>query len=151
MKIKILKTNNKSIKFSLNGEEKVAKVISTRPVYIGDTVVIKFSENLLKGNDGGETSLEKQVWKRISKNDRKYFPRLLKATKEYVIVERKKLKSSVKFATYEQMELVGKLAEKYSLYDVDSYRGCFRNWALDMKSGLPCIYDYGEYDNDNYM
>lgn len=151
MKIKILKTNNKSIKFSLNGEEKVAKVISTRPVYIGDTIVIKFSENLLKGNDGGETSLEKQVWKRISKNDRKYFPRLLKATKDYVIVERKKLKSPAKFADYEQIKMVKDLARKYQLYDVNSSLDYCHNWALDRASGLPCIYDYGECENSNYM
>lgn len=98
---------------------------------------------VLKVNDRGYEHDDMAVWKRIKRQDRKYFVPILAQGKTddgdtWSIQPYVELDWDV---TDEAREIVADLCNEYNLFDIDYDETSARNWA--MHNGQPIIFDFG--------
>lgn len=110
-----------------------------RNVYITPHFVLKVDD---RGYDHDDLAL----WKRVKRQDRKYFVPTL-AQGETPDGIRWSIQPYVELdwdTTEEAALLVSELCDKYGLVDIDHiYDTSARNWAINASTGEPIIFDYG--------
>lgn len=115
-----------------------------RHVYISDGYVLKV-------DDRGYHHDDMAAWKRIKREDRKYFVPILAqgvtddgdnwSLQPYVNLDWD--------VTDEAEEIVAGLIYKYGLSDIDVFDTSARNWAINASTGEPIIFDYGLGQSDS--
>lgn len=103
------------------------------------------NEYVLKVDDRGYSHDDMAAWRRIQREDRKYFVPILAqgVTKDgdfWSIQPYVALSFNV---TDDDAEIVAELCSKYDINDIDVYDTSARNWAINVETGEPIIFDYG--------
>ncbi len=117
---------------------------SSRPMYFGDTFVVKFDETI-KGPKfkGQQSTKEIELWEALDEKDRKHFVTLLDYSHEEGWIAQERINIIRTVPTKEQRAVVERLKEKFGLGDILS--GVMANWTV-RKDGSPIIYDWGVYE-----
>lgn len=126
--------NNKPIKINKNLE-------GCRDKFTYKNIIIKVDSDAYAQH----TPKELDLYKKIENKDKKYFPKLIKGNRRIGYVIQEKVQLTEDNITDEHCKLVKKLIKKYKLNDITPTKDEAWNWALNKKTGQPCIFDLGFY------
>ncbi len=117
------------------------KWCSSRPMYFGDTFVIKFDETI-RGRKfkGQQSTAEILLWERLDDKDRKHFVTLLDYSYEEGWIAQERINIIRTVPTKEQRAIVKGLKKKFGIRDILGV--VMANWTV-RKDGSPVIYDWG--------
>lgn len=108
-----------------------------------DNYIIKFDEpdDPKFPEDNSQNLREILLWKKISKKDRQYFPKMIQYSvrNHFIVQERIKFKRGRK--AYAHRAIILGLIRKYNISDI-GFCGINDNWGV-RENGVPVIYDYG--------
>ena len=132
-------------KVFINGKRAKLYKTSCRKCYVRDGIIVKLDDMGIF--DCRQVNREIKKWKKITKNDKKYFPKVYaykKSTKTYqgwVAEEKVEFKKGrISFDMHDKADhIIRQLARKYKLRDVSGIRH-----NCDIRSnGIPVIFDWG--------
>ena len=86
-----------------------------------------------------QSTSEWKLWKKMPKEDRKYFQKIIVYIPGWIVQEF--FIAKIGRPTARSRKIIRKLADKYNLYDIDPDE-CGRNWCI-RSDGMPIIFDFG--------